>query len=209
MPDAIAVTEYYLIDTYEEFLKHKAAGRLPGVALLFPNIELRLAVATKTSFVNVHLLVSPEDPGYLSEVKRILKRLQFHAFNDRFDCTREELIKLGKRAAPAINDDGVAPVMARRSSRSTSTNCETLSLRANVKEEHLIAVAGGEGDGTSGVRQAADATVPAGNREVCSHHLFDQPGPAGVLDRPAGRDFGRTMGAIRRLQALSPRQRLP
>ena len=43
--EAIAVTDYYVTDTYEEFLKHKGAGRLPGVHLLFPNIELRLDVA--------------------------------------------------------------------------------------------------------------------------------------------------------------------
>lgn len=104
--EAIAVTDYHVTDTYEEFLKHKVAGRLPGVMLLFPNVELRLDVAAKSGFVNVHLLVSPEDPDHLSEVKRILKRMQFHAFSDLFDCTREELIKLGKRANPTITDDG-------------------------------------------------------------------------------------------------------
>ncbi len=57
--EAIAVTDYYVTDTYEEFLKHKAAGRLPGVKLLFPNIELRLDVAAKSGFVNVHLLGQP------------------------------------------------------------------------------------------------------------------------------------------------------
>jgi hypothetical protein len=106
--EAIAVTDYYVTDTYEKFLLHKGAGRLPGVQLLFPNIELRLDVAAKSGFVNVHLLISPEDPEHLSELKRILKRLQFHAFNDRFDCSREELIKLGKRADLAITDDGAA-----------------------------------------------------------------------------------------------------
>jgi hypothetical protein len=106
--EAVAVTDYYVTDTYEEFLKHKAADRLPGVVLLFPNIELRLDVAAKSGFVNIHLLVSPEDTEHLSEVKRILKRLQFPAFNDRFDCTREELIKLGKRADSSITDDGAA-----------------------------------------------------------------------------------------------------
>jgi hypothetical protein len=72
--EAIAVTDYYVADTYEEFLKHKGGGRLPGVHLLFPNIELRLDVAAKSGFVNIHLLVSPEDPEHLSEAKRILKR---------------------------------------------------------------------------------------------------------------------------------------
>ncbi|WP_417729438.1 hypothetical protein [Roseovarius sp.] len=50
----------------------------------------------KVGFVNIHLLVSLEDPDHLGD-ETVLKRLQFHAFNDRFDCTREELIKFGKR----------------------------------------------------------------------------------------------------------------
>jgi hypothetical protein len=69
--EAIAVTDYYVTDTYEEFLKYKVAGRLPGIKLLFPNIELRLDVAAKSGFVNIHLLVSPEDPDHVNEVKRI------------------------------------------------------------------------------------------------------------------------------------------
>jgi hypothetical protein len=52
--------------------------------------------------VNIHLLVSPEDPNHVAEVKRILTRLQFHAHNDRFDCTRDELIKLGKHTARLV-----------------------------------------------------------------------------------------------------------
>jgi hypothetical protein len=64
--EAIGVTDYYVTDTYEEFLKHRAAGRLPDVMLLFPNIELRLDVAAKSGFVNLHLLVSPEDPNHVS-----------------------------------------------------------------------------------------------------------------------------------------------
>lgn len=85
--EAIAVTDYYVTDGYEAIQKHKTAGRLPDVALLFPNIELRLDVAAKSGFVNIHLLVSPEDPDHLGEIRRILSRLQFHAYNDRFDCS--------------------------------------------------------------------------------------------------------------------------
>jgi hypothetical protein len=53
--EAIVVTDYYVTDTYEEVLKHKAAGRLPAAKLIFPNVELRLDVATaKGGFVNLH-----------------------------------------------------------------------------------------------------------------------------------------------------------
>lgn len=61
--EAIAVTDYYVTDTYQEVLRHKTAGRLPDTQLIFPNVELRLDVATaKGGFVNLHLFVSPEDP---------------------------------------------------------------------------------------------------------------------------------------------------
>lgn len=107
--EAIAVTDYYVTDTYEEVLRHRAAGRLPGVKLVFPNVELRLDVATaKGSFVNLHLLVSPEDAGHLDELRRLLSRLQFNALQDRFDCTRADLIRLGKRADPSITDERAA-----------------------------------------------------------------------------------------------------
>lgn len=179
--EAIAVTDYYVTDTYEEFLKHKAAGRLPNVILLFPNIELRLAVAARSSFVNIHLLVSPEDPDHLSEVKRILKRLQFQAFNDRFDCTREELIKLGKRADPAIIDEGAALRHG-----ATQFKVDYGELRKVIEESEwakkniLIAVAGGTGDGTSGIRQPADATLRQ-EIEKFAHIIFSSS--------PAQREF--------------------
>ena len=44
---AIAVTDYYCTDTYQHVVwEMKENGRLPEVALVFPNVELRLDVAT-------------------------------------------------------------------------------------------------------------------------------------------------------------------
>lgn len=179
--EAIAVTDYYVTDTYEALLKHKAAGRLPDVALLFPNIELRLDVAAKSGFVNIHLLISPEDPDHLTEARRILSRLQFHAYNDRFDCTRDELIKLGKRADTSIVDDGAA---LRHGATQFKVNFD--QLRKVVHESEwatkniLIAVAGAAGDGTSGLRQAADTTVRE-EIEKFAHIIFSSS--------PAQREF--------------------
>lgn len=179
--EAIAVTEYYVTDTYEEFLKHKAAGRLLDVKLLFPNIELRLDIAAKSGFVNLHLLVSPEDSEHVGEVKRILKRLQFGAHKDRFDCTREELINLGKRSDPTIIDDGAA---LRYGATQVKVNFDQLrqvfSESEWAKNNILIAVAGGAGDGTSGLRQAADTTVRQ-EIEKFAHIIFSSS--------PAQREF--------------------
>ena len=178
---AIAVTDYYVTDTYEEVLNHKVLGRIPNVDLIFPNVELRLDVAAKSGFVNIHLLVSPESPDHLTELQRILSRLEFHAYDDRFDCTKDDLIRLGKRSDPSIRDD-----LSALRHGATQFKVNFTQLREVVQESKwaksniLIAVAGGSGDGTSGVRQAADATVRQ-EIEKFAHIIFSSS--------PAQREF--------------------
>lgn len=192
--EAIAVTDYYLTDTYQEVLRYKAAGRLPDVQLIFPNVELRLDVAAKTGFVNLHLLVSPEDPTHLEELHRILQRLQFQAHGDTFNCTHQDLISLGKKADASITDDRPA-----LSHGATQFKVNFDQLRRVMRESDwakaniLIAVAGAGGDGTSGLRQAADATVRQ-EIEKFAHIIFSSS--------PAQREFwsgrrGMTLDQLR------------
>ncbi|BDD93766.1 DNA repair ATPase [Pandoraea sp. NE5] len=179
--EALAVTDYYTTDTYEEVVRRKAADRLPNVKFLFPNVELRLDIAAKKGFVNVHLLVNPTDPTHVEEIKRFLSRLQFNAFDDRFDCTKADLIRLGKASDSAIKDDRSALIEG-----TTQFKVNFDSLRKAFKESAwannniLIAIAGGEGDGTSGVRQAADKTIRQ-ELEKFAHVIF--------ASSPAQREF--------------------
>ena len=159
--EAVAVTDYYVTDTYEEVVRrHRNEGRLPRVRLIFPNIELRLDVAAKTGFVNMHLLVSPEDPDHIDQLRRLLVRLRFKAFGDRFDCTREELIRLGRKADPKLIDEGAALSYGASQFKVNFDELRTVWGESNwAKQNILIAVAGGAGDGTGGVREAADQVI--------------------------------------------------
>lgn len=180
--EAIAVTDYYVTDTYEEVLRHKAAGRLPAVDLIFPNVELRLDVATaKGGFVNVHLFVSPEDPQHVEELSRLLSRLHFNVMKDRFDCTRADLIRLGKKADPNITDDSEALGYGANQFKVNFRQLREVFTESEwAKKNILIAVAGGATDGTSGLREAADQTM---RREIESfaHVIF--------AGSPAQREF--------------------
>ena len=170
---AIAVTDYYVTDTYEEVLRRRDAGRLPHAKLVFPNVELRLDVATaKGGFVNLHLFVSPEDPNHVDELRRLLSRLQFNVMQDRFDCTKEDLIRLGKKADPNITDDRAALSYGANQFKVNFQKLrEVFSESGWAKKNILIAVAGGANDGTSGVREAADQTL---RREIegFAHVIF-------------------------------------
>ncbi|MBX3571655.1 MAG: AAA family ATPase [Mesorhizobium sp.] len=179
--EAIAVTDYYLTDTYEEVLKHKTAGRLPNVQLIFPNVELRLDVAAKTGFVNLHLLVSPEDPKHIEELHRILQRLQFQAHGDTFNCTRQDLISLGKKADTTIVDERAALAHGATQFKVNFDQLRRVMRESDwAKANILIAVAGAAGDGTSGLRQAADATMRQ-EIEKFAHIIFSSS--------PAQREF--------------------
>jgi len=180
--EAIAVTDYYVTDTYEQVLFHKSTGRLPHAKLIFPNVELRLDVATaRGGFVNAHLFVSPEDPQHLEELRRLLSRMQFNVMQDRFDCTRADLIRLGKKADATITDDQAALAYGANQFKVNFQQLrEVFSESGWAKKNILIAVAGGATDGTSGVREAADQTI---RREIegFAHVIF--------AGNPAQREF--------------------
>ena len=158
---ALGVTDYYSTDAYTRVCKEKARGRLSGIELIFPNVELRLDVGTmRGRWVNVHLLVSPEDSEHLDRLHQFLTRLRFRAFNESFSCTREDLIRLGKAAYPRPLDDQSA---LRHGVGQFKVNFDQLREAYEqsdwAQSNILIAVAGSKTDGTSGVRNSADATL--------------------------------------------------
>lgn len=169
---SVGITDYYLTDNYERVLEFKMAGRLPDVGLIFPNVEMRLDAAAKSGFINIHLLVSPEDPNHVQELGRILSRLTFSAYEDRFVCTRDELIRLGRCAEPTIGDEHAA-----LREGATQFKVNFAQLREVIRESDwarqniLVAVAGGSRDGTSGMRTGADATLRK-EIEKFSHVIF-------------------------------------
>jgi hypothetical protein len=207
---AVGVTDYYTTESYERVCEAKRSGRLPSCDLIFPNIEMRLGIGTvKGKWVNVHLLASSDDPDHVTELKRFLTRLTFTAYDDSFRCDRDDLIRLGKRFDPKLVD----PVAAlRRGAEQFKVSFDQLrraySEIAWAQKYVLIAVAGSEADGTSGVRDAADATLRQ-EVEKFAHVIF--------ASSPAQREFwlgqelnrGCTERALWRIKAVHARERRP
>ena len=169
---AIGITDYCITRSYELLKAERENGRLRNCNLLFPNIELRLNTGTvKGHFVNIHLLVSPDDPNHISELNRFLGQLVFSAFSDKFVCTPADLIRLGRRADPSkIEDEAALRHGCTQFKVSLDNLSQTHRDMAWAAENIVIAVAGGA-DGTSGLKDAADATLRE-EIEKAAHAIF-------------------------------------
>ena len=123
--------------------------------------ETKTDVGTvKGKWVNIHLLVSPEDPNHLVELKRVLARLTFKAHEDAYCCNKDDLIRLGQRFDPKLRDPAAALQRGSEQFKVSSDNLRKAFTESSwARENILIAIAGSETDGTSGVRDGADATL--------------------------------------------------
>ena len=93
----LGITDYYSLDNYEAAVARKKQGRLEDVALIFPNIAMRLAIGTgKGAPINIHCLVSPDDPDHADETKRFLREFSFEAYGGPYRCEKVDLMKLGR-----------------------------------------------------------------------------------------------------------------
>ncbi len=184
--EVIGVTDYYSTETYEHICRLKADDdRLANCSLLFPNVEMRLALGTpKGRWVNLHLLISPEDPNHVQEAQRIISRLKMDALDDSFSCTKSDLIRLGYKHGSPAGDDKAALKLG-----STQFKVYFGQLRqifhdfAWARDNILVAVAGGA-DGTSGLQDAADGGHSPRGREVCGHRVRVEFGAKAILARP-------------------------
>lgn len=156
---ALGVTDYLSINLYEELIGKKAAGKLPNVDLLFPNVELRFGVGTlQGSGVNAHLLFSPDDPNHVTEIKRFLNKLKFRYKNEEFTCSDAELIRLGRAHNPAVSTDKAALEEGTRQFKvSLDSLVDELKVNEWARKNMLIGVAASSKDGTSGVRTSDHA----------------------------------------------------
>jgi len=171
---ALGITDYYSTVVYERALQKQKAGRLSGVGLIFPNVEMRFGIETaKGSAINVHLLFSPEDSDHVARTKRFLSELHFSFQGESYRCEPGDLVRLGKAYDKSISDNRKA---LEAGSTQFKVNFDELRKAWKdstwVQNNTLVAVAGGTADGTAGLKEDSSFTALRREIERFAHIIF-------------------------------------
>ncbi len=163
---ALGITDYYSVELYEKVVAQRNAGRLDGVSLIFPNVEMRLGIETaKGSAINIHLLFSPEASDHIDLIKRFLSELHFKFQQESYRCDKRDLIRLGKAYDNSILADNKALEAGVTQFKVNFDELrDAFKHSAWAQENTLVAVAGGTTDGTSGLKE--DSSFTALRREI-------------------------------------------
>jgi len=147
----LGVTDYLSLENYSILKEYQANGRIPNVSLLFPNLEFRIAPPSeKATAVNLHFIVSPDDPNHEREIRNALGRLKWKYGDNTYSCVRDQLIALGRAFDPSAEDEKKAYATGVKQFKLGFTE-----LRDWYEDEHwlkrnsLVAVDAGK-DGLSG-----------------------------------------------------------
>lgn len=164
--EVLGITDYFSFNCYRRVREVYQAGRLQNVKLLFPNVEMRLDLATdKKRSINLHLLFSPEDPDHEAHIERVLSEFSFEYKGRSYRCNSSDLAALGRAHNPSQRD----PEAARREGANQfKTTLDKLKVvfRADawIARNCIVAVSASSNDGTAGLQ--ADDSFTAMRQEV-------------------------------------------
>jgi len=173
-PMALGITDYFTLRSYERVLEKRAKGKFSKIPLIFANIELRLNTETRDrQAINLHLLLSPEQTDHVTRMKEKLAQLQFSYGSERYPCSDEGLIRLGRqfRREPGLSE----AVAMQEGANQFKVNFEQLRdlyhMDAWLKANVLIAIAAGN-DGLAGLSRDAGFKAIREELSRLSHIVF-------------------------------------
>ena len=200
---ALGVTDYFSITNYSKLKQYKEAGRIPGIDLLVPNIEFRIAPPNDNArAVNIHFLVCPDEPNHEAEIVNALGRLSWQYGGRNYSCLPDQLVAFGRAFDSAVVDDRAALRAGVTQFKVDFTRLRDWYhsepwLRANS----LVAVAAGD-DGLSGFQQ--DGAWAGYREEITRFSQMIFSGRPGERDFWLGRRDPNDLETIRRLGGFKP-----
>ena len=163
--EVIGVTDYYTTRSFRRAQDAWERGAGSGIAYLIPNVELRLDVPTKKGAgINLHVFSAPE---HVDKIDGLLKRLTFTYGDRKYSASHDELIALGRafKGNESLEEEAALREGANQFKVNFTELRDLFASDTTYREHCLIAVAGGRGDGTSGL-QTDDGAFAARRQSI-------------------------------------------
>lgn len=155
----IGITDYFRIEGYKTLIEAKKAGRMANIDLILPNIEFRLSLIPSKGNrpINIHLIISPDDPDHVGKIEASLSRLIFKADGEKYSCNEKDFIRLGKKVGAAKQIEK-AYLFAGISKFCPSFEDfrEWYKGERWLKENSIVVVCNNTSDGASGIPTESD-----------------------------------------------------
>lgn len=147
-----------------------------SICALITNVQLRLDIpTTEGSGVNVHVLCSPDE---VDELEGFVGALEFTSGGRGQRADTDGLAALGRAftGESHLDVEAALPVGAMQCNVTFEELRKQFEANSWAKKNCLVAIAGGQGDGSSGLRTAGGAIhgTTAGDRGISAHHLYQQ-----------------------------------
>jgi hypothetical protein len=171
--EVICVTDYYTTASFRRATEAWSDGAGTSIRLMIPNVELRLDIPTTSGKgVNLHLLCPAEEAN---ELDRFVGALDFTSGGRLYRADADGLIALGRafREDPQLDRESALLAGAMQFKVNFEALRKQYEADAWAKRNCLIAIAGGQGDGSSGLRTADGAfTARRQSIEAFAHIIF-------------------------------------
>ena len=199
----LGVTDYFSITNYSTLKQYKEAGRIPGIDLLIPNIEFRIAPPNDNArAVNIHLLVCPDEPNHEAEILNALGRLSWQYGGRNYSCLPDQLIALGHAFDLADIDDRAALRIGVTQFKVDFSGLRNWYLSEPwLQANSLVTVAAGD-DGLSGFQQ--DGAWAGYREEITRFSQIVFSGRPGERDFWLGHRDPNDLETIKRLGGFKP-----
>lgn len=153
----LGITDYFSIEGYKKVI---SAGGLANVQLILPNAELRILPVTESETpINLHVIFDPIIAKELND--RFFSSLEFEYNRENFKCTREGLVKLGRKYKnnAQLDEDSAYRSGVEQFKIDVRKLKEIFSKDEDLRRRSIVVVSNSGDDGNSGIPHSSLAST--------------------------------------------------
>ena len=161
----LGITDYWSLNGYKKVMEYKDKGRLDNIALILPNVEMRLIPFTRAGRAcNFHCIFNPT---YVKQLEsHFFGKLSFKLGQRTYTCQKEELIALGRAHSNdnQLHENAAYREGCKQFKVSHTYLFELFAGDLDLRKNAFLVVPNSSNDGISGLQE--------GNDEATRHDVY-------------------------------------